>query len=263
MSIAYSLREVVRQNGRPAPEVASANKQSAFNDESVGLDYSNDRVLIGDSQNVFVGKVVSNLGTKPADPADKDSVASTLYAAQVILNIKGNLHGSVTIKQFEFGKPQLQVGSTYIFAARYWSDDNSYAIIYHPYQYELLAADPNLGISELQELAAKSDRVRALEAAYPKEIITAFDIRYHGDLNSYAKRHYDAQGNLIDDTVELAKQHVAASNEPAQPSTPAANTPATESVSPSATPDQAPADTAVSPSEIPVPTDTPAATPAQ
>ncbi len=168
------------------------------------IEYWKDDVLLGDSHNAFVGKVIDKVwsGTLPYS-----RTASSRYTVNVIYNIKGHLAGDVIVNQFEFDTPFLKVGSTYVFVARYERTDNTYLIVYYPHQYQLISDDSSLTAPELTTQARKNDRVKALETAYPNEHLAGSDIRDHMTWNSYASRHWDAAGNLIDDTVELGKKN--------------------------------------------------------
>jgi hypothetical protein len=93
----------------------------------------------------------------------------------------------------------------------------------------------------LRSLAATNRRVRAFQDAYPHEDSSQYDAQ---DIwNSYPSRHYDSNGALIDDTVELHKQFMST-----HPS-PAANTPA-DNTAPASGP-------ASNSAASPVPSDTP------
>ena|SRR5580765_4712327 len=65
--------------------------------DSRGPDYSNDQFLVGHSHNVFVGKVLNKIGTKPSDA--NNYWASSQYQVEAIVNVKGNLQGSVVVNQ--------------------------------------------------------------------------------------------------------------------------------------------------------------------
>jgi hypothetical protein len=118
-------------------------------------------------------------------------------------------------------------------------------------------------------MAANDEKVKALQAAYPNEILDEADVGANRSWNSYSSRHYDAQGNLIDDTVELHKQFEAAhpspaANTPTDTTAPAANAPAADSVSPSATPVADSTAPSIAPADIsptPSPTDVSSPTP--
>lgn len=57
-------------------------------------DFSDDRILMGSSHNVFVAKVIKQTGNEP-----QTSAPSTQFAVEIIENIKGDLEGSVTVDQ--------------------------------------------------------------------------------------------------------------------------------------------------------------------
>jgi hypothetical protein len=110
----------------------------------------------------------------------------------------------------------------------------------------LITSDAGANDAQIKALAETNHRLKQLETAYPNEILFDVDLNNNWTYNSYASRHYDAQGSLIDDTVELHKAYMAAHPEAVTPSdiptnSPSANdnalqqnTPA-ESASPAAT----------------------------
>ncbi len=201
--------------GQPATGLVSPTPAS---DESLAPDYSDDRILLGHTHNAFVGKVLRRVGSLNLVPTSDPSFhPSSQYEVDVLLNIKGNLHEKVVVNQFEFDTPLLQVGSTYLFAARYFRKENLYSIVYSPYEYQLLTSDASLSVDALTTLASNNDRVKALQAAYPNEQLSPFDIRFNDTLNSYQSRRYDANGQLIEDTVELAQGRSVPSVEPVSP----------------------------------------------
>jgi hypothetical protein len=113
-------------------------------------------------------------------------------------------------------------------------------------------------------LAENTDKVKALKAAYPNERLGS-DVRDNTNWNSYASRHYDAYGALIDDTVVLHEQYIAA--HPSTSTEPTASAAPTNDSAVSSGPEDAPAsslDASVSPSTAPTsdvasptPSDTP------
>jgi hypothetical protein len=247
--------------GRAVP-IVSSNTVSDHAELSTTINFADDRILLGDTHNAFVGRVLRKIGNRhlPATPGP-----SSQYEVNIISNIKGNLQGIVTVNQFEFDTPFLQLGSTYVFATRYHRDEGVYIIVYYPYQYQLLTDDVTLSDEQLKTLAENNDRVKALQVAYPNEELGS-DIRDHMTWNSYASRHYDAQGQLIDDTVVLHEQYLAAhpSTAPtASPTDSASTAPAAQAPAPAAAPANNPATSSapsdVPPSDVASPTATPGA----
>ena len=188
----------------------------------------NDRNLVGISHNVFVGKVIERTKYEA-----EGAFTQHWYAVNVMYNIKGNLRGTVVVHLAPGGRG-LQSGLTYLIAAQYDSKGGWYTISAPEYDRKLISEDPNLTNDQLNILAEQDKRVQALQAAYPSEIIFAGHIKYNTVYNSYASRRFDANGEVIDDTVELRKQLEAAAASPIE-------SPA-ESVPPSPTPEASPSE---------------------
>ncbi|MFZ3578668.1 hypothetical protein [Virgibacillus sp. DJP39] len=106
--------------------------------ETVGqsnvIDTSNPRKLVGFSDNVFVGKVIEQIGTKSLN-----GFPETQFKVEVLDNIKGDLKGTVTVNQqgghewnkiiiFE-GDKLLEAGNTYLFATRYLEREDWYTLV--------------------------------------------------------------------------------------------------------------------------------------
>ena len=231
----------------------SDNIHTSSRYESQMPDFSDDRILLGLNHVSFVGRVLQQVGN---ENIPSSNAPGTQFTVQTLLNIKGNLQGIVTVAQIEAifpanAHPLVQIGSTYLFTARYLESNDWYAFG-NPLAYKLISSDTTLSDVDLKQLAANNSDVIAMQQAYPNEVLS-----YHEKLNSYASRHYDAQGNLIDDTVVLHQQYlathpsVAPNVSPADNAAPVANTPAADSVSPTPTPN-----------EVVAPIDTPTPTPA-
>ena len=177
-------------------------------DPVYAVNFSDDRILVGASHNIFVGKVIKQIGTKLGGMNPE-----TQFAVQIVSNIKGALDGVASVNQeggYENGvlyviDPNsdiptsvdatsskgyfLQIGSTYLFATRYDSTDNSYTLNSFSGASKLLSSDAASDISQLQELASNDPRVQQLEAAYSHEILLAADVAHNNTLNSYASLH--------------------------------------------------------------------------
>lgn len=164
-------------------------------------DFSDDRILVGGSHNVFVGKVVKQSGNE-----EYSGTPSTQFDVEMVKNIKGNLKGTVVVDQLggykdgvlylvhddtvasddiEGGTPLLTPGSTYLFAARYNEVKDRYTLITHPNGMKLISADAGLEKARLEELALRDEKVIALEEAYRHEILLNADIRHNNARNSY------------------------------------------------------------------------------
>lgn len=152
-----------------------------------GLD--DDRVLVGVSHVVFVGKVVKKIGQTPGEAGPL-----TQFDVQVVQNIKGVLSGTVVMNQeggYENGilslvesQPLLKVGTTYLLSAR--SDGKGhYLVIPFPRARVVVNADSSLTIQQLVTLVAKDKNVLALQDAYVHEILFQADIDNGNAFNSY------------------------------------------------------------------------------
>jgi hypothetical protein len=259
---------------------------------SYAANFADDRVLMGASHDVFVGKVIAQTGTKK-----RGASPETQFSVEVISNIKGNLRGTVTVDQFGGyengalytvdGGPigltrdkndtyLLQPGSTYLLAARYNDTENWYTLNSFATARKLLSQDASLNDGQLKALAASDGRVQVLQSTYQDEVPFSADISHAMAYNTYSSRHFDVSGQAIDDTVALAQSHqqgnapvdqpTAPANSPVNDNSASANNPDAESVSPAAATDQSTApDVSVSAtpngSPTPTPTDSPTSTP--
>ncbi len=165
-------------------------------------DFNDDRVLMGASHNVFVGKVVKEVGARDAEVGPE-----TQFEVEIILNVKGNLQGTVVVNQLggyrngilytvvnegdvvvsgTDGKNNLlQPGATYLFATRYNGDRNWYTLNSHPNAMKLISQDKWVAIEQLIELAVNDEKVRKLQNAYKGEILLDDDVRTNNTRNSY------------------------------------------------------------------------------
>lgn len=165
-------------------------------------DFSNDKILVGGSQNVFVAKIIKEVGNK----TNISWMPRTQFEVEVISNVKGYLQGRITVSQIggylngvlyvsnedilgPSDSPSaghlLQPGSTYLLATRYSSTDGWYAVNSFPNVIALISQDSNLTTNQLTSLAVSNNRVRQLEKAYPNEILLQADILHNNTLNSY------------------------------------------------------------------------------
>ena len=154
-------------------------------------DFSNNRVLMGASHNVFVGKIIKQVGDK-----ERGIGPETQFEVQIVFNIKGNLQGGVTVDQeggykngilyyVQSGAPLLIPGATYLLATRYSSQEKWYTLNPSLSGSQFIINDSNLSIDQLKTLARNDIRVKQLEAAYPNEILLDADIKNNNALNSY------------------------------------------------------------------------------
>jgi hypothetical protein len=178
---------------------ANTKKQNKIQyiDLQYAADFSDDKVLVGASHNIFIGKVVKQAGTQ-----ERGIGPETQFEVEVIDNIKGSLKGSVTIDQ-EGGYKNgvlyvvkddtstksdnpylLQPGSTYLLTTRYNEKEGWYTINPYPTADKLLSSSVT-DVDQLKALAAKDSRVQALQVAYKNEIPLREDVKAGNALNSY------------------------------------------------------------------------------
>jgi hypothetical protein len=109
------------------------------------------RYLVGDADNVFIGKVVSNLGYQVID-----DLPETQYEVRVRKRIKGETLGTVIVNQlggikliYNFipekttvlGQKNLEVGKTYLFVTNYSWSRNCYTTITGVGSYEITSEE--------------------------------------------------------------------------------------------------------------------------
>jgi len=153
-----------------------------------------DRIMVGASHNVFIGKVIEQTGSMAIE-----SYPSTLFAVEIVSNIKGDLSGIVTVEQeggyqngilysLE-GDSLITPGSTYMFSARYNESKNWYTISAHSNGRKLISADKSLTTTELLSLAQNDEKVKKLQWAYQNEILLDADVINNNTKNSYQSLH--------------------------------------------------------------------------
>lgn len=164
---------------------------------------NNDRMRVGMSDFVFVGKVINKQGYK------KHSVIApfTIYSVEIIDNIKGDLDGKITMAQmggYYFGvsyqiedSAEIQPGKTYLLATRYDDKENLYVVDTHQSGSKLISEDKNLSSEELKALARADEKFNAWQEAYKNEIIPEADIKNGRVYNSYQLLLDQKQDNTI------------------------------------------------------------------
>jgi hypothetical protein len=131
--------------------------------QSNAYDTSDPRKLVGFSNNVFIGKVVKQVGTKSLD-----GFPETQFEVEVLDNIKGDISGTKKVNQqggyhwnkivlFE-GDKLLEEGQTYLFATRYLERENWHTLV---------PVDGDIPISNEEE---KSELIEKYTKAYEEEI---------------------------------------------------------------------------------------------
>jgi len=178
-------------------------------------DFSNNQILMGASHNVFVGKVLAQVGTNDfmGDPA-------TQFSVQIIDNIKGELKDTVIINQsggykdgvlyvMDEGGALLQPGATYLLATRYDTDAHYYTLNPHENASKLLSTDSTLSSAALRTLIAKDPKVRALQAAYPNEELLQADVYHANTRNNFKSLSADMKAPA-QSRADAAKASLAA-----------------------------------------------------
>ncbi|MBI4085291.1 MAG: hypothetical protein HY432_02175 [Candidatus Liptonbacteria bacterium] len=168
-------------------------------------DFSNDRILVGGSHNVFVAKIIKQIDTPSGALRPQ-----TYFEAEVAYNIKGSARGIIIVSQtggyidgvlyvvggINYGDllvpadhPEagymLQPGVTYLLPTRYSEKENRYHVNSFPRVTKLISVNPNLSNAQLRELAENDSRVKQLQAAYPQEILLSSDVARGDTRNSY------------------------------------------------------------------------------
>lgn len=130
-------------------------------------DFSDKYKLVGAVDNVFIGTVIKEDGTKSLDGPPE-----TQFAVEVIENVKGNLSGEVKVNQqggyFEDedgekalmlieGDKLLVPGQTYLFATRHLDSENWNTLV------------PVVGDILIDEKLNKVDLVKEYKQAYKNE----------------------------------------------------------------------------------------------
>ena len=154
-------------------------------------DLSDDRIMMGASHNVFVGKVTQEIGT-----TDIDIGPETQFKVEILDNMKGDLAGEVTVNQQAgynaegvlynpHGVALIATGNTYLFNTRYNPEQDWYTVSAHPNGLKLISEDASLQASELKNLAEQDKKVKKFREAYKNEILLDADIRTNNTRNSY------------------------------------------------------------------------------
>jgi hypothetical protein len=191
--------------------------------------YGDDRVLVGGSNNVFVGKVIKQSGV-----ASRVSAPETQFLVEVIDNIKGKLQGTVIVSQFggykngvlyimsgETGDSLhsgdnanyfLQPGLTYLLSTRGPSPENFYVLNSYPTAYKVISTDKTLSSEQLLELSKNDIRVKALLLAYPNEILLEADIARLGTPNSFVSLSGEEQEKIKAEVEQIKAQNGIMSN---------------------------------------------------
>lgn len=131
-------------------------------DLNYAIDISNPREVVGFSDNVFVGKVVKQVGTRNRDYPE------TQFEVEVLYNIKGEVNGTIKVNQvggyegdYLFlmeGDKLIEEGQTYLFATRYLAEEKWHTLI------------PVGGDIPINSDAEKKELIEKYTKAYKEEI---------------------------------------------------------------------------------------------
>ncbi len=203
---------VLASSNMSTPTTSSQAPTSPINSKTVGIDMqfasnlADDRVLLGASHNVFVGKVVGRVNTRIVPLDSRFNIPITQFSVEVISNIKGNLQETVTVNQvggyegnslfvvqggdtfapsssINSSNYLLQPGDTYLFATRY--NNGTYDLWPYAGALTLISGTNTLSVDQLKAVASQNNRFIALQAAYPHEILWSYDVKDHDTRNSY------------------------------------------------------------------------------
>lgn len=161
-SVAITLLVCIQQNIIRLPIERAIEAQYA-------IDLSNDRILAGFSDNIYVGKVI-----RRGENGQSEIGPTTSYSIEVLYQIKGSLSEKTTVRQYggyENGifyavenDQALKEGATYLFASR--SYDESNWLLYAPFGHLTISEDSSIQISEL----GKNNLVKRFELAVQTQI---------------------------------------------------------------------------------------------
>jgi hypothetical protein len=153
-------------------------------------DYSQPTTLLGATHNIFVGKVMKQVGNK-----DFSGNPATQFSVDVLHSIKGEIAKQTIVEQeggYRNGvlylidsNPLIQSGSTYLFSTRYNAKENWHTMNPHPNASKLLSSDDKLTTEQLLALISEDPKVKELEDAYPHEILLDADIYHNNTRNSF------------------------------------------------------------------------------
>lgn len=188
---------------------------------SYPADFSRDDILVGASQNVFVGKVLTQTGNKKTEVGPR-----TQYQVEVISNIKGELDNTITLDMLggydEGGhlfvvdeyKPEdflLRPGTTYLLATRYNKDEDWYTLIPHPNARKVISLDVVADKNNLPALVSQDEKVKTFEEVFSHEILLDADVFHKNTHNSFEslppekKAAAQARANEARTELEAAK----------------------------------------------------------
>jgi len=161
--------------------LSSSNSNGGAMEMRYVADFSDDKNVVDMYSNLFVGKI-----TKVAKQTNVQGIPVTLFEAEVVRNIKGDLKGTVVVlqtagfRETEGGKKFASIGSgklmeegeTYLLATGYdkmvteQEGRDVYTILTHPNGSKLLSEDTELTLDQLKTVANNDQKVKAWEEVY-------------------------------------------------------------------------------------------------
>lgn len=161
-------------------------------------EFSDDRVLVGASHNIFVGKVLRQVGT-----VERGIGPETQFEVEVLDNIKGEFVGTTIVNQqggYSEGKlyviegdlftkdsteeSLLQIGSTYLFMTRYSPKYDWNTLVSVPGANKLLN-DSEFLSKNVEKIEEYDPRVAHIKYLYQDEILLDADVLSGNALNSF------------------------------------------------------------------------------
>jgi hypothetical protein len=166
----------------------------------MSADLKDYRDLLGNTHNVFVGRVIKEIGIQ-----SQGSTPHTQFDVRIIYNIKGNAQADIVVDQnggsvdgkvvaAEADSPAmvtqsadylLQPGYAYVLATRHFEGSGPYYLSLRPIAKKIISRDIKVTDAELDKLARGDDGVYQLLAAYINEKISSADLYRNTAFNSF------------------------------------------------------------------------------
>lgn len=137
-----------------------------YQQASFAIDVTDDRKLVGAADNVFVGKVIAQTGTKTNRLSPQ-----TQFSVEVLENIKGRLTGTVTVNQA--GGYETIVGKEYLYLMegdQLLVSGETYLFVTRSKESEWHTFAPAYGNLLIEDQMDRQDKVERFESAFAQEI---------------------------------------------------------------------------------------------
>jgi hypothetical protein len=143
-------------------------------------------------------------------------MSATQFSVMVLHVIKGDIQGTVIVNASGYkngvsimsgdvvgiitpNAPRIIPGATYVFATR--GDGKTWGSWYtlgtNPYALKPITDDSSLNITQLEDIVNANSKVKALEAAYPNEILIKSDIYNKTTWNSFISLPPEAKAAAV------------------------------------------------------------------